>query len=75
MDEIKELGSVTAQTPQGMIQCLTIIGQVEDLADVLPLVLNLESLTVVALPMADLAGNVDVRQEVHLDLYNAVALG
>ena len=29
MDEIKELGSVTAQTPQGMIQCLTIIGQVE----------------------------------------------
>lgn len=29
MDEIKELGNVTAQTPQGMIQCLTIIGQVE----------------------------------------------
>ena len=29
MDERKELGSVTAQTPQGMIQCLTIIGQVE----------------------------------------------
>lgn len=29
MDEIKELGSVTAQTPQGKIQCLTIIGQVE----------------------------------------------
>ena len=29
MDEINELGSVTAQTPQGMIQCLTIIGQVE----------------------------------------------
>ena len=29
MDEVKELGSVTAQTPQGMIQCLTIIGQVE----------------------------------------------
>lgn len=29
MDEIKEHGSVTAQTPQGMIQCLTIIGQVE----------------------------------------------
>ena len=29
MGEIKELGSVTAQTPQGMIQCLTIIGQVE----------------------------------------------
>ncbi len=29
MDVIKELGSVTAQTPQGMIQCLTIIGQVE----------------------------------------------
>ena len=29
MEEIKALGSVTAQTPQGMIQCLTIIGQVE----------------------------------------------
>ena len=29
MDEIKELGSVTAQTPQGMIHGLTIIGQIE----------------------------------------------
>ena len=29
MDEIKELGSVTAQTSQGMIHCLTIIGQIE----------------------------------------------
>ena len=29
MEEIKELGSVTAETPQGIIHCLTIIGQIE----------------------------------------------
>lgn len=29
MEEIKELGSVTAETPQGTIHCLTIIGQIE----------------------------------------------
>ena len=29
MEEIKELGSFTAQTPHGMIHCLTIIGQIE----------------------------------------------
>lgn len=29
MEEIKELGSVTAETPHGIIHCLTIIGQIE----------------------------------------------
>ena len=29
MDEIQELGSLTAKTTQGMIHCLTIIGQIE----------------------------------------------
>ena len=35
---------------------------------------HLERLAVVALPLADLARHVDVGQEVHLDLHEAVAL-
>src|SRR3989441_6460484 len=46
----------------------------EDLRDVLALVAHLERLAVVALRLADLAGHVDVRQEVHLDLDEPVAL-
>ena len=42
--------------------------------DVLALVANLQRLAVVALAAADVAGHVDVRQEVHLDLDDAVAL-
>src|SRR5258708_4969354 len=42
--------------------------------DVASLVLNLESLAVVALPMADIAGDVDVRQEMHFHLDDAVTL-
>ena len=42
--------------------------------DVLALVLDLERLAVVALAVADVAGHVDVGQEVHLDLDEAVAL-
>ena len=49
-------------------------GHVEDLADVLPLVFNLQGFPVVALSVADLAWDVDIGKEVHLDLYNAVAL-
>ena len=47
---------------------------VEDLRDVAALVLHLQRLAVVALAVADLAGHVDVGQEVHLDLHHAVAL-
>ena len=46
----------------------------EHLGDVLALVADLERLAVVALAVADLAGHVDVGQEVHLDLDLAVAL-
>ena len=35
--------------------------------------MHLERLTVIALTLADLAGDVDIRQEVHLDLQQAVA--
>ena len=42
--------------------------------DVLAAVADLERLAVVALALADVAGHVDVRQEVHLDLDDAVAL-
>ena len=46
---------------------------VEDLGDGLALVVHLERLAVVAGAVADLARDVDVRQEVHLDLDRAVA--
>jgi hypothetical protein len=42
--------------------------------DVLALVLHLERLAVVTLAVADIAGNIHVGQEVHLDLDQAVAL-
>ena len=47
---------------------------VEDVADVLALVGDLERLAVVARALADLARHVDVGQEVHLDLDLPVAL-
>ena len=49
-------------------------GHVEHVGDRLALELHLERLAVVALALADLAGDVDVGQEVHLDLDDAVAL-
>ena len=49
-------------------------GHLEDLGDVLPLVVDLERLAVVALALADLARDVHVGQEVHLDLDDARAL-
>ena len=47
---------------------------VQHLGDVLALVVDLQRLAVVALALADLALDVDVGQEVHLDLDDAVAL-
>ena len=49
-------------------------GHVEHVGDAVPLVVDLEGLAVVALALALLAGDVDVREEVHLDLEDAVAL-
>jgi hypothetical protein len=46
----------------------------QHLGDVLALVQDLQRLAVVALAVADVAGHVDVGQEVHLDLDHAVAL-
>src|SRR2546423_15591871 len=46
----------------------------EDIGDRLALVVNLECFAVVALALADLARDVDVRQELHLDLEDPVAL-
>ena len=46
----------------------------EHFGDVLAFVLNVERLAVVALAMAHLARHVDVREKVHLDLDDAVAL-
>ena len=47
---------------------------VENVADVLALVAHLECFAVIALALADLARNVDVREEVHFDFYDTVAL-
>src|ERR1700677_1509153 len=47
---------------------------VEDLGDALAFVLDFERVAIVALAAADFAGDVNVRQEVHLDADNAVAL-
>jgi hypothetical protein len=47
---------------------------VEHVGDRLALELDLQRLAVVALALADVAGDVDVGQEVHLDLDDAVAL-
>ena len=49
-------------------------GHVEHLGDALPLVLHLERLAVVARALADVAGDVDVGEEVHLDPDRAVPL-
>ena len=46
----------------------------QHVGDVLALVVDLQRLAVVALALADLARHVDVGQEVHLDLQDAVAL-
>ena len=54
-------------------QCL-FNGHVQNIRDAAPLVLDFQRLTVVPLAFAYLAGHVDVRQKVHLDLDQAVPL-
>ena len=49
-------------------------GHVEDLGDVLVLVPHVEGIQVEPMPAADIAGHIDVREEVHLDLDQAVPL-
>src|SRR5450759_3547808 len=49
-------------------------GEVQHLADAQPAEAHVERLAVVALPLARLAGHVDVGKEVHFDLHEAVAL-
>src|SRR4029077_16420434 len=49
-------------------------GHLEDLGDRLALEVDLKRLAVVALALAHLARDIDVRQELHLDLQDAVAL-
>ena len=49
-------------------------GHVEHVGDALPAEQHLEGLAVVAPALADVALHIDVRQKVHLDLDDAVAL-
>ena len=49
-------------------------GHVEHIADALAVIGDLKGLAIIALAVADLAGHVDVGQEVHLYLYLAVTL-
>ena len=46
---------------------------IQNIIDGLPLITHLQCLTVVALTVTHLAGHIYIRQEVHLDLHNAVA--
>ena len=48
-------------------------GHVQHLGNILALIVHLERLAVIALALADLARDVNIRQEVHLDLQQAVA--
>src|SRR5204863_1602366 len=48
--------------------------EVEHVGDRLSFITHLERLTVVAPALADLARDIDVREEVHLDLHEAVTL-
>ena len=45
----------------------------QDLRDVLSSIQHLQRLAVIALAVADLAGYIDIRQEVHLNLHQTVA--
>ncbi|TKS58497.1 MAG: hypothetical protein EWM73_03521 [Nitrospira sp.] len=47
---------------------------IQHVGDALPLMVNLHRLAVVPLALANLTGHVDVRQEMHLDLDQPVAL-
>src|SRR5690606_16469076 len=47
---------------------------VENVGNALAAIIDIERRAVVAFALADIAGDVDVRQEVHLDLDDAVAL-
>ena len=47
---------------------------IQHIGDALPLMEDFECFAVVALSLADLAGHVDIRQEVHLDLDESIAL-
>ena len=49
-------------------------GEVENVGDGLSFISDLQRLAVVAPSLTDLAGDVDVRKEVHLDFHQPVAL-
>ena len=46
---------------------------IQDIIDILSLVANLQGFPVVAFSVTNLAGHIDIRQEMHLDLYNTVS--
>ncbi len=66
---------LVADAGHGLEEVLRLLDRhVEHVGDRLALELHVERLAAVALALADLAGDVDIRQEVHLDLDDAVAL-
>ena len=67
LDLLTDLGDVFEEF-QGLVG-----GHVQHLGNVLALVLDFQRLPVVSCALADFARDVDVRQEVHLDLHQAVA--
>ena len=59
--------------PPEEVQCV-LDGHVQHLVDVLALVADLQGFPVIALALTDVAGHIDIGQEVHLHLGDAVAL-
>src|SRR2546430_2340549 len=49
-------------------------GKLQNVGDALATEADLERFPVVAFPLADLARDIDVRQKVHLDFYETIAL-
>ena len=68
LDLTVDLGDVF-EKGAGLLHC-----HVQNIGDGLPLILYLKRFAVVARALAHLAGHIDVRQKVHGDLDNAVAL-
>ena len=46
---------------------------IQHIIDILSLVANLQSFPVITLSVTNLAGHIDIRQEMHLNLYNTVS--
>ena len=52
----------------GLLHC-----HIQHIIDILSLIANLQGFPVIAFSVTNLAGHIDIRQEMHLNLYNTVS--